>query len=77
MVDSLNGGMVSFRQDEQDEDDLFLFLSHFHEEREKKQSAYGGGAKCKEQSEYSRKGDVHKKLRKSINQLIIYLSENL
>jgi len=49
MVDSLNGGMVSLRQDKQDEHDLFLFLSHFHEEREKKQSTYGGGAKCKEQ----------------------------
>jgi len=47
MVDSLNGGMVSFRQDEQDEDDLFLFLSHFHEERDKKQSACGGVMRAK------------------------------
>jgi hypothetical protein len=45
MVDSLNGGMVSLRQDEQD---LFLFLSQFPEERDKKQSACGGvmRAKC-------------------------------
>jgi len=48
MVDSLNGGIVSLRQDEQDEHDLFLFLSQFPEERDKKQSACGGvmRAKC-------------------------------
>jgi len=48
MVDSLNGGMVSLRQDKQDEHDLFLFLSRFHEEREKEQSASGGEGLAKD-----------------------------
>lgn len=42
MVDSLNGGMVSLRQDKQGEHDLFLFLSQFPEERDKKQSTCDG-----------------------------------